>query len=36
LEEAGVEIQDEDEEAEVERFRDFLEDVSPEDFENPA
>ena len=36
LEEAGVEIQDEDEEAEVERFRDFLEDVRPEDFETPA
>ena len=36
LEEAGVEIQDEDEEAEVERFRDFLEEVTPEDFENPA
>jgi bifunctional DNase/RNase len=33
LEEAGVEIQDEDEEEEVERFRDFLEGVSPEDFE---
>lgn len=36
LEEAGVEIQDEDEEAEVKRFRDFLEDVTPEDFQNPA
>ena len=35
LEEAGVEIQDEDEEAEVARFRDFLEGVTPEDFENP-
>lgn len=33
LDEAGVEIQDEDEEAEVERFRDFLADISPEDFE---
>lgn len=32
LEEAGVEIRDEDEEAEVERFREFLDDVSPEDF----
>ena len=34
LDEAGVEIQDEDEEAEVERFRDFLEDVAPEDFDS--
>lgn len=32
LEEAGVEIRDEDQEEEVERFRDFLESVSPEDF----
>ena len=32
LEEAGVEIRDEDQEEEVERFRDFLERVSPEDF----
>ena len=34
LDEAGVEIQDEDEEAEVERFRDFLEDITPEDFDS--
>jgi bifunctional DNase/RNase len=34
LDEAGVEIQDEDEEAEVKRFRDFLADISPEDFES--
>ncbi len=33
LREAGIEIQDEDEEEEVERFREFLEDLSPEDFE---
>ena len=32
LDEAGVEIQDEEEEEEVERFRDFLESVTPEDF----
>jgi len=33
LEEAGVEIRDDqDEEAEVERFRDFLDTVRPEDF----
>ena len=36
LEEAGVEIHDEDEEAEVERFRDFLENVTPEDFGTPG
>lgn len=33
LEEAGVEIQDEGQEEEIERFREFLEDVQPEDFE---
>lgn len=33
LRDAGIEIQDEDEEEEVERFREFLEDLSPEDFE---
>ncbi len=32
LEEAGVEIRDDDEEAEVERFREFLEQITPEDF----
>jgi bifunctional DNase/RNase len=32
LDEAGVEIRDEDEEDEVEKFRDFLESVNPEDF----
>ena len=36
LDEAGVEIRDEDEEEEVERFRDFLESVSPEDFGSTA
>ena len=33
LRDAGIEIQDEDEEEEVERFREFLEDLSPEDFD---
>lgn len=32
LDEAGVELQDEDEETEVARFRSFLEHVDPEDF----
>lgn len=36
LDEAGVEIRDEDEEAAVERFRTFLDSVSPEDFDNPG
>lgn len=36
LNEAGVELHDEEEEAEVERFRDFLEDVTPEDFAPPG
>ncbi len=33
LDEAGVEIENEDEEEEIEKFREFLEDISPEDFE---
>ena len=32
LEMAGIEIKDDDQEAEVERFKEFLEDLSPEDF----
>lgn len=32
LDEGGVEIRDEDEENEIERFREFLEEVTPEDF----
>ncbi len=32
LEEAGIEIKDDNQEAEVEAFREFLEDLSPEDF----
>lgn len=35
LDDVGVEIQDTDEEEEIERFREFLEDVTPEDFEQP-
>ena len=34
LDEAGVEIHDEEEEDEVARFRNFLESVKPEDFES--
>lgn len=36
LEDAGVEIKDEDEEEEIERFREFLDDISAEDFEDPG
>lgn len=36
LDEAGVEIRDEDEEEAVERFRSFLESVTPEDFDTPG
>ena len=32
LDDAGIEIKDEDQEAEVERFREFLENLTPEDF----
>jgi bifunctional DNase/RNase len=32
LEDAGIEIREEDEEQEIERFREFLEDVTVEDF----
>ncbi|HLA67832.1 MAG TPA: bifunctional nuclease family protein [Acidimicrobiia bacterium] len=35
LDEAGVEIRDEDEEDEVERFRSFLDEIDPEDFGSP-
>jgi bifunctional DNase/RNase len=35
MDEAGVEIRDENEEDEVERFREFLEDIRPEDFDTP-
>ncbi len=31
---AGIELQEEDKEDEIERFREFLEDLSPEDFES--
>jgi bifunctional DNase/RNase len=33
LDDAGIEIHDEDEEAEIEKFREFLDDITPEDFE---
>jgi bifunctional DNase/RNase len=33
IEEAGVEIRDDGEEEEIERFREFLDDITPEDFE---
>ena len=38
LSEAGIEVPDESEsqETEVERFREFLDTISPEDFESPA
>ena len=32
LEEAGVEIEEDGQEEEIERFREFLEDITPEDF----
>lgn len=32
LEDAGIEMRDEDEEEEIERFREFLDDIQPEDF----
>ena len=34
LEEVGVEIHDDSEEQEIERFREFLDDVAPEDFDH--
>jgi len=34
LDAAGIEIKDDQEEAEVEAFREFLEDLSPEDFQS--
>jgi len=33
LDDAGIEIRDDDEEAEIEKFREFLDDITPEDFE---
>jgi bifunctional DNase/RNase len=32
LDEAGIELRDEDEEDEIEKFREFLEDLDPDDF----
>ena len=34
LDEAGVEIEEDGQEEEIERFREFLEDVTPEDFDS--
>ncbi len=34
LEEAGVEIEEDGQEEEIERFREFLEDITPEDFDS--
>jgi hypothetical protein len=36
LDEAGVEIHDEDEEEQIEQFKEFLDDINPEDFDAPA
>jgi len=36
LDEAGVEIRDEGEEEEVARFREFLDNIAPEDFEGTS
>ncbi|HZJ48657.1 MAG TPA: bifunctional nuclease family protein [Acidimicrobiia bacterium] len=35
IEDAGIEIRDEDEESEIEKFREFLDDLTPEDFVGP-
>ncbi|MEA2023467.1 MAG: bifunctional nuclease family protein [Actinomycetota bacterium] len=36
LDEAGIEIHDDTEEEEIERFREFLDDVTPDDFERDS
>jgi len=36
IDEAGVEIKDAEEETEIERFREFLDEVTPEDFAPPS
>lgn len=36
LDEAGVEIEEDGQEEEIERFREFLEDITPEDFDSGA
>jgi bifunctional DNase/RNase len=36
LDEAGVEIHDESEEQQIEQFKEFLDEINPEDFESPA
>ena len=35
IEDAGIEIRDEDEESEIEKFREFLDDLTPDDFVGP-
>lgn len=35
IDEAGVEIKDAEEESEIEKFREFLDEVTPEDFAPP-
>ncbi|HDH25942.1 MAG TPA: bifunctional nuclease family protein [Actinobacteria bacterium] len=35
IDDAGIEIRDEDEESEIEKFREFLDEVTPEDFAPP-
>ena len=35
LDEAGVEIHDENEEQQIEQFKEFLDEINPEDFESP-
>lgn len=34
MDEAGIELRDQEEEAEIEKFREFLDEISPEDFES--
>ena len=36
IDEAGVEIRDDGQEEEIEKFREFLDDITPEDFEGRA
>jgi len=36
IDEAGVEIKDSEEESEIEKFREFLDEVTPEDFAPPS
>lgn len=36
LDDAGVEIHDEDEEEQIQQFKEFLDDINPEDFDAPT